>query len=351
MSRWIFSLVLLIQTLAANSFALPRRLVLALDGISYRDMKALQEGVSYADAKHRQFHRRAFTDGFFPVSRNISTFPSTSDVAWTDIFGDRPLPGYQRTYFSEAENRQIPGSSLTISMEHERQMHWQAESAYLRAMAYVYPLHTFKYELRQMTRAFLESTDDGGNYYVYLRSTDDAQHTAGDIFAMLSLLDENLEELRTTYRAREGRDLEILIISDHGNNRAGAGKRVEVRSFLKTAGYRIARSIINPRDVVLPTCGIESWVEIHNAPGETERLSQLLLRLEGVDLVTARIPGQTNRIAVLNPKGERATIEWNPSNNAYRYSPETGDPLNIPASGRSPRAEKPAGCEWLRPCR
>src|SRR5579862_5902104 len=171
---WSALLVLwLLPVFPFTSLALPQRLVLGLDGVAYRDVQALQNGIVCTNIWGRPFRRQAFgsAEGYFPASRMVSTFPSTSDVAWTDIFGDRPLPGYQRTYFSAAANSQIPGSSLTISMEHERQMHWQAESAYLRAMAYVYPLHTFKSELRQMTRAFLESRDDGGNYYVYVRST------------------------------------------------------------------------------------------------------------------------------------------------------------------------------------
>ena len=328
----VFLLVLVVQALSvASAIALPRRLVLALDGISYRDMAALQAGVSYTDVKGRHFYRRAFQDRYFPVSRSVSTFPSTSDVAWTDIFGDRPLPGYQRTYFSEAANREISVNNLASSMEHERQVHWQMESAYRRALAYVYPLHSFKYELREMLETFLNSNSAGGNYYAYIRSTDDAQHMSGDIFAMLCMLDEKLQELRARYRAREGRDLEILILSDHGHNRAGPGRRVAVNAFLKNAGCHIARSIVNSNDVVLPVCGIESWVEIHNSPSQTERLAQLLRHLEGVDLVLARLPDQTNRILVMNSKGERADIEWNPAKNTYRYSPVTGDPLDYRA--------------------
>src|ERR1019366_9220764 len=94
-SRFVVLLLWGLQALSSmSSAALPKRLILALDGISYRDMKALQEGVTYKDAKGRQFHRQAFHQGYYPVSRNVSTFPSTRDVAWTDIFGDCPLPGY-----------------------------------------------------------------------------------------------------------------------------------------------------------------------------------------------------------------------------------------------------------------
>jgi hypothetical protein len=312
----------------ANLAALPRRLVLAIDGVSYRDMKALQQGVTYKDAKGKELHRQAFNEGYFPVSRNVSTFPSISDVAWTDIFGGQPLPGYQRTYFSAAANSLLSVNPIASSMEYERQMNCELEKGFLRAMSYASPLHIFKYEMRELGNNFLQSTNATGTYYAYLRSTDDAQHLSKDIFAVLCTLDEGLNELRRRYRACEGRELEVLILSDHGNNHASAGHRVEVSAFLKKAGYRISRSITSPKDVVLPTAGIESWVEIHNAPAGTESLVQLLWHLRGVDVVTARLPGETNRFVVVNSKGERATIDWNVEKNSFRYSPETGDPIN-----------------------
>ena len=57
-----------------------------------------------------------------------------------------------------------------------------------------------------------------------------------------------------------------------GDDQAGPGQRVMVRNYLRQAGYRIATSISDARDVVLPTVGIESWVEVHNWPAETGRV-------------------------------------------------------------------------------
>ena len=335
MTRSVFFLLLAIQAVPSTSVALPKRLIIGLDGVSYRDMKALQAGVTYKDTHGFQFHRQAFHQGYFPVSRMISTFPSTSDVAWTDIFGDRPLPGYQRTYFSEAANPEISVNGITTSMEHERQMHWQVQNGFLRTLGYVYPSHMYEYELHELVRNFLNTKNGGDNYYAYVRTPDDAQHLSRDVFAMLCLLDEKLQELRALYRAREGHDLEILILSDHGNNHAGAGQARRNPGFSKKAGYRITKSIVNPKDIVLPTAGIESWVEIHNSPAETENLMQLLSHLKGVDILTARFPGQTNRFIVMNSKGERATIEWNPARNSFRYSTGTGRPHRLSPGGRS----------------
>ena len=291
-------------------------------------MKALQAGVTYTDLIGRQFHRQAFHQGYYPVSRMISTFPSASDVAWTEILGDRPLPGYQRTYFSEAANLEVFQNGITTSMEYERQMTWQVTGGLMRTLGYVFPRRTFKYEVHELVRNFLKADNQGDTYYALLRSPDDAQHLSADILAMLCTVDEKLQELRATYRAREGRELEILILSDHGNNHAGPAKRVEIRKFLKQAGYRITKSIQSPKDVVLPTAGIESWVEIHNAPSETERLIQLLSHLKGADILTARDSDHAHQFIVMNSKSERALIEWDPGRNAFRYSTDTGDPIN-----------------------
>jgi hypothetical protein len=330
-ARWLVLLILLsVQAFPPTSAAMPARLVLALDGIAYRDMQALQAGVTYTNIWGRVLHRKAFgsDEGYFPVSRVVSTFPSASDVAWTDIFGDRPLPGYQRTYFSAAANVFISNNGVTTTVEHEQQMDWQVESGFIRSMGYIYSAHTFQYEMRALIKHFWNTKDTNADFYAYVRSSDDAQHLDRDIFALLCKLDTQLQILRARYQAQEGRDLQILILSDHGHNHAGAGQRVKIKAFLEQAGYRIAQSIADTKDVVLPIAGIEDWVEIHNAPAETERLAQQLTHLKGVDVLAARLSEQTNRFLVMNAKGERAVIERNPIKNAYRYSIENGDPLD-----------------------
>jgi hypothetical protein len=328
MNRAIVFLILGLQGFISISRALPQRLVIGLDGISWRDMKALQAGVTYTNGWGSVIYRQAFTtnEGYFPVSRLISTFPSTSDVAWTDIFGDRPLPGYQRTYFSDAANSEIAYNGLTTTVEHERQMHFQVQDNFVRSMGYLQSGATFNFELMQMVKGFLSADSSITNYYVYVRSSDDAQHMSQDILLLLCELDKQLQDLRASYRASQGRDLQIVILSDHGHNHAGRGERVEVKSFLEKAGYRIARSLNNPKDVVLPTSGIEDWIEVHNAPGDTEALAKTLTQLKGTDIVAARL--QTNRFLVLNTRGERAIIQWNVAKNSFKYSAENGDPLN-----------------------
>jgi hypothetical protein len=329
-SRRFLLVALTLLALPATSGALPTRLVLALDGVAYRDMQALQAGVTRTNFWGKKFQRRAFTaeEGYFPVSRMISTFPSLSDIAWTDIFGDRPLPGYQRIYFSRAANAEIVTSGISTTMEYEQQMDWQVESSFRRGMGYLFPMHAYEYEVRQMSENFWQTTSAESTYYAYVRASDDAQHLDRNIFVMLCRLDRELQNLRARYKTREGRDLQIVILSDHGHNHAGRGRRFAVGAFLERAGYRIAKTIVSSKDVVLPDGGIEDWAEINSAPAETENLARLLCHLKGVDVLTAPVPNQTNRFLVMNSRSERADIDWNPANNSFRYATVNGDPLD-----------------------
>jgi Type I phosphodiesterase / nucleotide pyrophosphatase len=327
---WFFLLCVwaLLASPTVSRAALPRRLILLVDGVSYRDMKALQEGVTYKDLRGREHHRQGFNLGYFPVSRMIGTFPSISDPSWSEILGNQPPPGYQRTYFDAAQNSEISLNGVTTSEEYENQMTWQMGDGFGRFLSYIAPQRAFQYEVSALFKDFLDTQDGPTNYYALIHTTDSAQHLYGDIFAMLCTIDEKLQQLRDIYRTREGRELEILLLSDHGCNHAANGERIPIERFLKKAGYRITTSIRHAKDLVLPTAGIESWVEIHNAPAETQTLVESLSHLEGIDVITASIPNQTNRFLIINSKAERATIDWNPTENSFRYSPQTGDPID-----------------------
>src|SRR5687767_362106 len=68
----------------------PQRLVLALDGIPHEVFVAMQQ--------------RGELARFRPAARMISTFPSLSDVAFAQIEGGEPPPGYQVTRYDPQTN-------------------------------------------------------------------------------------------------------------------------------------------------------------------------------------------------------------------------------------------------------
>ncbi len=326
LTRWGLTFLALLLCVPQSLAGLPKRLVIAVDGVPFRDMQALQRGITYKNSKNQVVHIQAFHRGYYPASRVISTYPSASDVAWTDVFHGRPLPGYQRTYYNRAANRKVVQNGVTTTMEYEHEMTWQEDSGFHRTMGYVRPLDAFKRECKELAKHFLSATNRGDVFYVLMRSTDDAQHLAGNILEMMVTLDEKVEAIRAEYRAREGRELEVVLLSDHGNNHAGAGERVRVGAYLEHAGYRLSKAIDGPADVVLPTAGIETWVELHNHPLETEKLVELLSHLEGTDVVTGHVLGADEHFLVMNARGERAEVRFD-SSRGYAYQPIIGDPL------------------------
>src|SRR5689334_24294603 len=110
-------------------------------------MHALQQGVTYKNLHGRQFHRQAFDQGYFPVSRLVSTFPSISDPSWSSILGNPPPPGYQRTYFDAVKNSEVSLNGVTSSEEYENQMTWQMDGNFHRMMGYMAPQWAFKHEV------------------------------------------------------------------------------------------------------------------------------------------------------------------------------------------------------------
>ena len=97
------------RTPAPGPGDLPKRLVIALDGIDYRDVMAARE-----QGMFKQFRQ---------PSRLISTFPSISDIAWHEIFGVLPPRGYQRVYYSTTYNTMVGGTLDAIRpIEYEDRM-------------------------------------------------------------------------------------------------------------------------------------------------------------------------------------------------------------------------------------
>src|SRR5207253_7486687 len=94
-------------------------------GLPRRTPQQSDEAGRAAEIQKNDHCRRAFDRGYYPVSRLVSTFPSSSDVAWTEILANDPLPGYQRSFFDIAANQAVSQSGISTTVEYESQMHSQ----------------------------------------------------------------------------------------------------------------------------------------------------------------------------------------------------------------------------------
>lgn len=292
------------------------RLVLALDGVDYRDI---------VDAR-----ARGLFAGFRTPSRLISTFPSISDVSWHDIMGVQPPPGYQRIFYSARQNAVVGELFDAIKpIEYEHRMDFAFGTKFHHLGAYLISNQVARKEVDVDVKEFLKR---GGRptIYAYNVGPDALQHTRGDLEKYLAHLDRKLAELQQTYRTRTGRDLEILILSDHGHNRAITAGFLPVVEALEQQGFHTARTLRDPNDVAFSVDGVTTGFGVFAHPDSVERVASLLAALDGVAVVTTRASADRYLVRADSTLAE-VTTRGSGDSVVYRYRALRGDPLRYAA--------------------
>lgn len=291
-----------------------RRLVLALDGIDYRDIVEARTHGLFAQ--------------FRTPSRLISTFPSISDIAWHDIFAVQPPRGYQRIYYSNAYNEMIGGALDAIRpIEFEDRMDMAFGAKFHHLGAYLISNTVAKREVDVTVRDFFDYTGQR-TVYVYNVGPDALQHTRGDLPRYLEHLDRRLNELQERYRRETGRDLEIAVLSDHGHNRGANASFLPVVNHLAAHGFNARSSIKGPSDVAFSVDGVTTGFGVFASPTMVDSLAQVLTALDGVEVVTRR---ENDSVFTVQRGQETARVELRhgTAEDRYRYVPLTGDPLEV----------------------
>ncbi len=291
---------------------LARRLVLALDGIDYRDVVAAGE--------------RGLFAGFHRPSKLISTFPSISDIAWHEIFRVQPPRGYQRIYYSAGYN-DVMGAPLDAirPIEFEDRMDMAFGARFHHLGAYIISNTISRREVDVVARDFFTITGRS-TVYAYNVGPDALQHTRGDLERYLTHLDQRLVALETEYVRRTGRPLEIVVVSDHGHNRATEAKFLPVVPVLQARGFRVAERLRSATDVAFSVDGVTTGFGVFAAPDSLTALSVLLAEISGVDMVSMRV---SDSVFLVRNATQQARIDRRsgPRGDRYRYAPLNGDPL------------------------
>lgn len=315
---WAWTLVLLLAGALAAAPAraavddLPRRLVIGLDGVSFDDMFAAQSAGAFAR--------------FQPVHRLISTFPSISDIAWSEIFQTGPPLGYQRVYVDLDTGRLIGGGLDPLRpIAFERRMHLGFDAMTHHVSSYVTPGRAARSELERLERAVFESRGIE-TFFAYLPAPDALQHVRGDVRRYLRVLDTTLRRLSDAYLERTGVPLDIVLLSDHGHNGVRRARTVDLAGHLRSHGYEVAHRLAGPRDVVFSTDGVSTGVGVFVAPPEAPRLAAVLATLAGIELVTWLDETDPAATRVRDTDGHIARVVQR-ADGALAYEMAYGDPL------------------------
>ena len=327
-----------------------RSLILMTDGVPYPVMDSLYRAGHFSD--------------FHTPSQLISPFPSLTGVAFRDIWQEaEPSPGYEDKYYDTRENRIAGGllDHIFRPAEHvgfHRRVEVEA-NALTTGLAYLAPGPMSRLELRAVARRIAERAPYDTTVIAYIVTTDAIAHRAAreDLVAYLLQVEAMVQDLR---RANPG--LRVALFSDHGNDFVTT-RRVPLEAAVRAAGFREAKQIDSPDDVVLPRFGLVGSAFLYASPHAEARLAQALRAVEGVDLVL--FEDELDRIHVWNATGE-AIVESgrdsslqgdNDSGRAawYRYTAVRGDPLGLLPELRRMQAEGTADATgaasdtaWLR---
>ncbi|MEK7692407.1 MAG: alkaline phosphatase family protein, partial [Bdellovibrionota bacterium] len=306
-----------LDALKAVAEQLPKRLVIALDGLAYDDVLKVQTT------------EKRCMQSFYPASRAVSTYPSLSDIAWADMLRVAPPAGYQRYYYSTRRNQIIGGSLADMGnpQEYEHRMHLVFDKLSQHAKAYVASFKMAKTEIRGITEKFFESRNTK-NFYAYMLTTDTVGHTAGDMEGLICYLDENLQRMQAKYKAVTGRDLEIALMSDHGNNHANQGKLTNLKENLRDHGFEIGSHIVGPKDVAFTTGGILTSASVFMKPESLASVAEVAIQSTGVDLITYVDQNDASTVYVRKPNGDIARVIFDRASGRYGYAPVVGDPLS-----------------------
>ena len=274
-----------------------------------------------AEGRFRMFH---------PPSYMISPFPSLTNVAMSEILkpeGAEAAAGYEDNYFDVEKNKMRGGildrlRSKRFIRGTFRELFDYHPSALKSGLGYAAPPLTTYAEawsdlvrLRQKARETRRSV-----FFAYNGATDSLAHLGGGrmLRSLIRRLDESIKEI-----VRDSRGpVVVTLFSDHGND-FRKYKRVNLKSPLRRAGFRLEGRIKDERSVVFPQFGLVGSAVLFTKEANERHLAEAAGRAEGVDFATYE---QGGVVYIVGEHGE-ATIERR--RDLYRYKIMKGDPLAL----------------------
>jgi hypothetical protein len=220
--------------------------VIVLDGVPFE----------LVDELYRQGHFRFF----HPPARVICCFPSMTDLALNDMFHTIPCLGCEALYFDRQANRLTDGTAVYLSGRNSRwleRMNYRC-SFWWDARAYLNPQALFDHEINGIMRTFRAIKDGEGYAYTVGTAGLGTRGGRAAILKYLRTVDRLCEQIIFERRGR----VKITVTADHGHNLTEC-RRVSFRDVLHAGGYRQAKSLRKPRDVVPIAYGLVMYTAFY----------------------------------------------------------------------------------------
>lgn len=253
-------------------------------GQSPSDAKPSQKILIGVDGFSREAFEAARKLGLFKIFKNASThvapFPSMSDYSWNAIVQSRVVH-QARGRIGSVEAVFFDESTQTIK-DDWREYFLRLGSPYfyfgafrsflnpyVEIMMYFPNQEVFALELKELKQDLFDHSDIP-LMTAFVSSVDSLAHTQkGKLYPFLKEFNDVLEEFQAQQR-KQGRDPEIILVSDHGN--VGRFQELEEETELlgvsleerfTEAGFRFTKKLENPRDVAIPSLAPANYAAVY----------------------------------------------------------------------------------------
>ncbi len=286
-------------------------LILGLDGVSYQTaLKMHQKG--------------AFKDFQSPIPM-VATFPSISDPNWSHIIGVEPEFGYTKAGFNMAKNPDGSiGKEYGTLIDHilkptsyEAQFNFRAESIFEHIMSMTWTTTSALYWTDSLLRYLTAKEHPKDVSSALILNTDIISHVGGEkkVKEYLKELDKKLVQLRKVFKEKHKRDLEIVLVSDHGNHYK-VPTPIDYKKPLAKDGFNQTSTIKNKKDFAFVAPEIIAFGAFYCLPESRMELAKSFSNIKGVHV--ALIDLGNNQIGIYGKESE-AVATYNPKAKTISY--------------------------------
>jgi hypothetical protein len=298
----------------------PKRwLVVCLDGVPLGEMQSLWDRGHFRE--------------FFRPTATVSTLPSDTETAMTEVLHAKPVPGYEHVYFGRGENRIRGGFWITLTgfgIPYVHVLDYDTPG-WAKIVHFVVTRKAYRADVGRFRDNFLASS--APVFLAHIAASDGLLHV-DKLETAEPLLSEFENALSEIYFQAHG-DLGLIVFSDHGNTETPS-RAAHVETFLAQRGWQIRESVRGPRDVAIPSYGLVAFAAIYCRPEAIETIAENLRGIEGADVIVSRlangsVDGGANLEARIRAAASPATADlaWSPDGRKYRYTAHDGDPLGL----------------------
>lgn len=259
----------------------PEVLVIGLDGIPFTTFRKMKDGGYFPD--------------FAEPGKMIATFPSISDPNWARLMRTTIGSGYTKAYFNPFIQHgqslgEVQGNlldHLKTSTSYERAFDFKVDGFFEHLATVAWMKTSGLYWLDSLEKTFW-TTRKRKTFFAFIMNTDFLSHTEGEISLMsyLADLDLRIRKIRVQYKNNYHRDLEVILVSDHGNEFTSV-KKIELEETLSKLNWKQKDAISDLKDYVYVAPEILSFGALYSKKGQELALAKDLSTTPGVHLTAA----------------------------------------------------------------